>query len=335
MQEVVGDFAGPFSMTNPINKRSTCKYWLLVTICDYSRYISITIVENLSTEAIMRSFQQLKYKFGATQIIRSDMGSNFTGARNRLLDDEEIIDDDVRRQVTQTAKKHGLQIIARVARAPWIQGSCEKAIHTIKRCWPTRKLHYAEMQFICEMVENHVNRRPLGLSRSGAQICPLDLRPLRRPVTAENNSRSLLSMSDRLRKTEEEFKEAWEQLYSLSIISLKKWNKDFRVPQVGDLIQISDISGRPQLGLVESIRSDTANQGRYFNISYVSKDGKRKHLERTAQSLCLLLSKEELENEIIRDPIDFLTEGQVQNMRKTKKLKVNVQQKGQEKIIDI
>ena len=53
------------------------------------------------------------------------------------------------------------------------------------------------------------------------------------------------------------------------------------------------------------------------------------------QSLCLLLSKEELENEIIRDPIDYLTEGQVQNMRKTKKLKVNVQQKGQEKIVDI
>ena len=51
--------------------------------------------------------------------------------------------------------------------------------------------------------------------------------------------------------------------------------------------------------------------------------------------MCLLLSKEELENEIIRDPIDYLTEGQVQNMRKTKKIKVNVQNKGHEKIIDV
>ena len=141
-------------------------------------------------------------------------------------------------------------------------------------------------------------------------------------------------MSDRLRKTEEEFKNAWEQLYSLSIISLKKWNKNQNVPEVGSLIQVSDISGKPQLGLVESIRSDGANHPRYFKISYVDKNGKRKYLERTAQSLCHLLTKTELENEVIRDPIDFLDEGQVQNMRKTKKLKVNVQTRGQEKIID-
>ena len=200
-------------------------------------------------------------------------------------------------------------------------------------CWPARKLHFAELQYVVEMIEDTVNRRPLGLSRSGAQICPLDLRPLCRP--AENNSRSLLSMSDRLRRTEEDFKEAWEQLYSLSILSLKKWNQNQNIPEVGSLIQVSDICGKPQLGLVESIRTDGADHPRYFKISYVDRIGKRKYLERTAQSLCLLLSKEELENEIIRDPIDYLEEGQVQNMRKTKKLKVNVQNKGHEKIIDV
>ena len=41
---------------------------------------------------------------------------------NRLLDDEETISDDVRRQVSQAARRHGLQIITRAARAPWIQG---------------------------------------------------------------------------------------------------------------------------------------------------------------------------------------------------------------------
>ena len=38
---------------------------------------------------------------------------------------------------------------------------------------------------------------------------------------------------------------------------------------------------------------------------------------------------------IIRDHMDYLDEGQVQNMRKTKKLKVSVQVKGPEKIIDV
>ena len=176
----------------------------------------------------------------------------------------------------------------------------------------------------------------MALSRSGAQICPLDLRPLCRPVAEEDNSRSLLSMSDRLKRTEEEFKEAWKELYALSILSLKKWHKDKNTPEIGSLVQVSDIANRPQLALVESIREDDANHPRYYTISYVNTNGKRKFLERTAQSLCMLLSKEELENEMIRDPIDYLEEGQVENMRKTKKkVKVNVQNKGHEKIIDI
>ena len=333
MKNCVGDFAGPFTMTNPINKRSTCKYWLLVTICDYSRYISITIVENLSTEAIMRAFQQVKYKYGDVQIIRSDMGSNFVGARNRLLDDDETISDDVRKEVAMAARRHGLQIITRAARAPWIQGSCEKAIGTIKRSWPARKLHFGELQYVVEMVEDTVNRRPLGLSRSGAQICPLDLRPLCRPVVEENNS--LLAMNDRLKKTVEEFKEAWGELYSLSILSLKKWHRDKNTPDVGSLVQVSDIANRPQLAVVESIREDGANHPRYFTIKYVDKRGKQKKLERTGQSLCLLLTKAELEAEMIRDPIDYLVEGQVENMRKTKrKIKVQVQNKP-ENIIDV
>ena len=125
-------------------------------------------------------------------------------------------------------------------------------------------------------------------------------------------------------------------VYSLSILSLKKWNQNQNVPEVGALVQVSDICGKPQLGLVESIRIDGANHPRYFKISYVDKNGKRKFLERTAQSLCMLLSKEELENEMIRDPIDYLVEGQVENMRKTKKkVRVNVQNKGHEEIMDV
>ena len=135
-------------------------------------------------------------------------------------------------------------------------------------------------------------------------------------------------MNDRLKKTIEEFKEAWEELYSLAVISLKKWHRDKNIPDIGSLVQVSDITNKPQLALVEAIREDGANHPRYFTIMYVDKTGKQKTLERTAQSLCLLLTKAELEAGATRDPIDFLQEGQILNKLKTKKkIAVKVQNK--------
>jgi transposase InsO family protein len=338
MQQVVGDFAGPFIMTSPINKRTTCKYYLLVTICDYSRYISITVVENLSTEAIIRAFQQLMFRYGPISILRSDMGTNFVGAKNRyqLIDDESEVSETTRKEVSQAARRHGLQIITRASRAPWIQGSCEKAIGTIKKCWPERKLHFAEIQFFTEMCMDTINKRPLGLSRAGKMISPLDLRPISRRCDVEDNS--LLAMNDRLKKTVEEFKEAWEELYSLSIISLKKWHKDKNTPDIGSLVQVSDITNSPQLALVEAIRKDGADHPRYYKIKYVDKSGKQKSLQRTGQSLCLLLTKAELESGSTRDPIEFLTSGQILNQRKTKKkivVKVQNKIKSIDQMVDI
>ena len=337
MQEVVGDFAGPFIMTNPINKSSTCKYYLLVTICDYSRYISITVVENLTTEAIIRSFKELNYRYGPISVLRSDMGSNFVGAQNRfkLLDDE-VINEEVKKEVKEAARRQGMAIKTRCARAPFIQGSCEKAIGTIKKCWPERKLHFSEIQFFVEFCMATVNKRPLGLSGANKMICPLDLRPISKICEVQDNS--LLAMNDRLKKTVEEFKEAWEELYSLSVISLKKWNRDKNIPDIGSLVQVTDITNKPQLALVEAIRKDGGNHPRYFTIKYVDKSGKQKTLERTAQSLCLLLTKAELEDRKVRDPIDYLEPGQFLNKLKTKKkiaVKVQNKVKAADQMVDI
>ena len=336
MENSVGDFAGPFTMVNPINKRSTAKYYLLITICDFSRYIAVTIVEDLSTVAIMRAIQSLVYRYGPMKEIKSDMGSNFVGAKNRyqLLEDE-VISEDTRKGVKEAARRQGITIKTRCPRAPFIQGSCEKAIGTIKKVWPERKLHFSELQFFAEFCMATVNQRPLGLSGSGNQICPLDLRPISRRCEVENNS--ILALNDRLRRTEEEFTDQWKNLYELSILSLKKWNKDKPSSILpGSLVQISDITGRPQLGVVESVREDGGNHPRYFKIKYTDKSGKKKYVERTGQSLCLLLSEDELKARTVRDPLDYMEEGQLLNKLKTKKkLIVKVQHHAEERIADI
>jgi transposase InsO family protein len=80
METVCSDFCGPFHMKNPVNQRSTRKYWLMVSIDDMSRFITTTLVEDLSSKAILRAIQKHRYRFGPTVTIRSDMGTNYVGA---------------------------------------------------------------------------------------------------------------------------------------------------------------------------------------------------------------------------------------------------------------
>ena len=132
------DFAGPFLMTNPVNRRATRKYYLMVSICNMSRYITIIVVENLTKSAILKAIQQHKFRFGETKEILSDKETNYTRAQRMLQEEkEESLTQSVMDDVKRELKSAGTEIITRVARAPWIQGSQERAISTIKKLQTT------------------------------------------------------------------------------------------------------------------------------------------------------------------------------------------------------
>ena len=89
---------------------------------------------------------------------------------------------------------------------------------------------------------------------------------------------------------------------------MKKWLGDSITLKKGDLVTVSDIKpGHQQLAIVEDIRFDTNNHPRYFKISYIQA-GKRKLIERPGTSLCFLQSSEDRQNEVIRDPLAYLSE---------------------------
>ena len=103
-ESLSSDFAGQFLMTNPVNRRATRKYYLMVSICNMSRFITITVVENLSKTAIMKAVQQHKFCFGETKEIFSDKGTNYTGAQRVLEEEKEetltqSVMDDVKREL--------------------------------------------------------------------------------------------------------------------------------------------------------------------------------------------------------------------------------------------
>ena len=115
----------------------------MVSICNMSRYITIIVVENLTKTAILKAIQQHKFRFGETKEIFSDKGTNYTGAQRVLEEEnEESLTQSVMNDVKKELKSVGTEIITRVARAPWIQGSQERAISTVKRLWPARKMDF-------------------------------------------------------------------------------------------------------------------------------------------------------------------------------------------------
>ena len=58
------DLKGPLFISEHVNKRSTRKVWLMSNICNFSRYISISVVEDLSTEAILNTFMGHVFCYG-------------------------------------------------------------------------------------------------------------------------------------------------------------------------------------------------------------------------------------------------------------------------------
>ena len=318
METVCSDFCGPFLMKNPVNQRATRKYWLMITIDDMSRFITVTLVEDLTAKAILRAIQKHRFRFGPTRIIHSDMGTNYVGAQRILREQsEDVVDPAVMKAVQEAAKSFGVTIITRVAKAPYMMGSAERSVAVVKKLWPKCNMHYFEVEFMCEKAMHCINMRPLSLSNAGQSLCPNDLRPMYNHSAQNDKSSHFVAGHEKLQKTIEDFERNWEEIYQLSIISMKKWLRDSIILQKGDLVAVSDIKpGYQQLAIVEKVSPDTNGHNRYFTISYVSNE-KRKLIDRPGSSLTFLLSNEERKCGKVRDSLSYLPE-EVKLKHKTK-----------------
>ena len=133
------DLIGPFAVKEYYNSRGTRKLWILVSICDFTRYITLIPVESLNKTDILNSFQSHFHRFGRSQKIETDLGTNFVAAKADLGDAE--IDEDDLAYITETLRSSGVTLIQRAAKAPWIQGSIERANAMVKKIFPQKRLH--------------------------------------------------------------------------------------------------------------------------------------------------------------------------------------------------
>ena len=120
------DLKGPLYIQEYVNRRNTRKVWLLTNICHFSRYVSVSVVEDLSTEAIINSIMGHIYRFGRAKVIETDCGNNYKGDQ-RLLQAEEELESIEWPLIRSKLKSRGIQLVMRGAKMPWITGGAEAA----------------------------------------------------------------------------------------------------------------------------------------------------------------------------------------------------------------
>ena len=133
------DLIGPYLIKEYYNSRGTRKMWIMVTICNFSRYISLTAVEDLSKTAILNAFSNHFHRFGKSVTIDTDLGTNFVAAKSALENDESLEENDVA-EITQSLKSSGVTLIQRAARSTWLQGSVERANQVVKKIFPQKRM---------------------------------------------------------------------------------------------------------------------------------------------------------------------------------------------------
>ena len=157
------DLIGPYLVKEFYNSRGTRKMWILVTICNFSRFISLTPIESLSKTSILNAFESHFHRFCRSLSIETDLGTNFTAAKSDLEAAESLEANDVA-EITQNLKSSGVSLIQRAARSPWIQGSIERANQIVKKIFPEKRLTVFQTLNIIEYIQHVINQRPIGLS---------------------------------------------------------------------------------------------------------------------------------------------------------------------------
>ena len=314
------DLIGPIAVKEFVNQRSSRKVWILTSIDHFSRYITLTVVESLSKESIINALKAHFNRYGKSKTIETDFGTNFVAAKS-LLEQENIDVHDVK-EIENELKSSGVTLIQRTPKAPFIQGSIEKANALIKRILPYKRMTLFQLLNILEYVMFNINKRPIGLTSTLDQVTPSDIIP----VWSNLLPGCMQGCTQVLQDAKQEFEEKWKQLYHTTILRQKKWLESNHELATDDLVLILDLKtslNYPVAGRIAKVEQDSSGLDRYFWVSY--KQGKTcSTVKRPAQSLTLILTKKEQDESKITDSVAFVREDDMMTTEKRQKLKVTI-----------
>lgn len=268
------DLFGPYVVKDNVKRRTKMKIWGVVFSCMASRAVHADIVENLSTEGFLKTYQRFTALRGHPRKLWSDQGTNFVGARPVLQELYEFLNNIDKDQVQKKAVERGTDWswVFHPADSPHRNGAAEAAVRVLKRALSSVgkecNLTALEFQTFLYLAANLANERPIG-ARAQVQdetmevITPNSL--LLGRAGPNGDSRGFeypIYPVVRLRSIQIEvnkFWKRWSQLAGTNLYIRQKWHALARNVAVGDLVWLVDqnaVRGQFRLGRVVEVCPD-------------------------------------------------------------------------------
>ena len=150
----------------------------MVNICHYTRYISLSLLESMDSEVLLKTIRMHGLRYGKTDTIHADFGTNFCGAKSDL-EEKDSFDLDKMRQVKLELQSQGTELVQKSPKAPWVQGSAENAVKLCKKVI-SKKTTCSVFNWLrlLEFAEWTLNNRPLGVQSDLEVLTPNKYKPI-------------------------------------------------------------------------------------------------------------------------------------------------------------
>ena len=268
------DLFGPYTVRDGVRRRTKKKVWGVVFSCMASRAIHADLVEDLSTEGFLKTYQRFTALRGHPRKLWSDQGTNFVGARPALEDLYSFLAGIDKEAVQRRAVVAGTDWVWEFSPAdsPHRNGAAEAAVRVLKRSLSSvgeeGDLTILEFQTLLYLAANLSNERPIGaraqvLEETVDIVTPNSLLLGRAGPRGDTQGFEFPTYPfSRLRAVQVEvdkFWRRWSQLAGPHLFVRQKWHAPARNVSVGDLVWVADqnaLRGRFRLGRVEEACPD-------------------------------------------------------------------------------
>ena len=252
------DMSRPFSTVGidflePFSVRKFCKtekrYVLLVT-CLATRAVHLEVAYSLDTDSFIMALRRFMSRRGQPAKILSDNGTNFIGGERELREAIQKLDQE---QITNELSRKSIDWRFITPAASHMGGAWERLVSSVKRA--LRVVLGSQVvsdevfsSALCE-VEHIVNSRPLTYVSSDAAdfraLTPNDLllggsSPHLPPGVFSSEDLSCRKKWRHAQALASHFWKRWSREYVPTLTMRKKWQKDIKNVQVGDLVLLTD-----------------------------------------------------------------------------------------------
>ena len=327
------DLAGPTYVFNHTGgRRQKVKAYVLVVACQSTHAVWLTLLEDLSADALLGGLNRVSARFGKIRRVYSDQGTNLVAVARRnddaateaanvgeatapdtpedeeqpFVEEAEVVAElpaKEQERLKLLLLKQECEMITHSAHAPWMTGAAECLVREMKRRIKSLGaagtiMTHMQYETMLSQVSCYLNNKPLILlPQPGESLTPNDLLHgmMRRKtpfVTPKDDN--LFKGQIVVANNLERWWQAFMEAWQSRLVELSKWRLPHENPTPGSLVLILDrkIGGNFQLGEVLEVFTNEDGVGHVCRIRYTV-NGKKKQFERPTRGLAMVMTAAE------------------------------------------